>query len=70
MSSRYNPAQRRYNMRVIWLSLAYAGLLMGAIYGFNHHMFAGALAYGAAILWFGGLGLGALANKLTIGRSA
>jgi hypothetical protein len=136
MSSRFNPAQRRYNIRVIWLSLAYAGLLMGAVYGFNHHMFAGALAYGAAImpalaiigmfvaigaylveerdeylrvltirqtlwasgfalsiatvwgflesfdlvdhidsyyvaiLWFGGLGLGALANKLTVGRSA
>ncbi|HEV2651327.1 MAG TPA: hypothetical protein VGU69_08715 [Rhizomicrobium sp.] len=27
-------------------------------------------AYNVAILWFGGLGLGALANRLTIGRGA
>jgi hypothetical protein len=27
-------------------------------------------AYYVAILWFGGLGLGALANRLTMGRGA
>lgn len=129
-----SPAIRRYNVRVIWLSLAYAVALMGAVYAFKHHLVAGPVAWIAAVLpalaivgifiaigryfveegdeylrvlmvrqtlwasgfalsiatiwgflesfelvghvesfyvavlWFGGLGLGACANKFTIGR--
>ena len=129
-----SPANRRYNRRVILLSLAYAIFLLGAVYSFKHHLLSGLPAYVAAILpaipiigifaaigvyfieeqdeylrmlmvrqtlwasgfalsiatvwgflesfemvshvevywvsvlWFGGLGLGACANKLTIGR--
>ena len=131
-----SPANRRYNRRVIVLSLAYAALLMGVVYLFNHHRPDGPLAamlavlpalpivgifvaigrylveeddeylrmlmvrqtlwasgfalgaatiwgflesfdqvphvaaYAVAVLWFGGLGLGACANKLTLGRAA
>jgi hypothetical protein len=127
---------RRYNRRIIWLSLAYAAALLGATYAFKHHLLTGVLSYVAAILpalaiigifvvigrylieeqdeylrmlmvrqtlwasgfslsiatiwgflesfdliahvpsyavsvlWFGGLGLGALVNRLTIGRGA
>jgi hypothetical protein len=129
-------AQRRYNKRVIALSLAYAVALLGAVYAFKHHLLGGPVAYAAAILpalpiigifaaiglylleeqdeyvrmlmvrqtlwasgfalsiatiwgflesfelvahvesyyvavlWFGGLGLGSCANKLTLGRGA
>ena len=131
-----NPAIRRYNRRVIMLSLVYAITLLGAGYLFNHHLIGGPIAYGVAmlpalpiigifaaiglylveetdeyvrmkmvrqtlwasgfalsiatiwgflesfdlvahvesyyvaVLWFGGLGLGACANKLTLGRGA
>lgn len=131
-----SPANRRYNRRVILLSLAYAIFLLGAVYSFKHHLLSGLPAYAAAILpaipiigifaaigvyfieeqdeylrmlmvrqtlwasgfalsiatiwgflegfqlvhhvesycvavlWFGGLGLGRLANRLTIGRGA
>lgn len=131
-----SPALRRYNHRIIWLSLAYAALLIAAEYGFEHQLVRGPVAYiiamlpalaiigmfiaigrylvdeqdeyvrmltvrqtlwasgfalslatlwgflesfelvthvdsyAVAILWFGGLGFGALVNKLTIGRSA
>lgn len=131
-----NPAIRRYNLRVIVFSLAYAAFLMGASYCFKHHLLNGVLAYLAAslpafaligifasigrylideqdeylrmlmirqtlwasgfalslatlwgflesfdlvqhvasyyvaVLWFGGLGLGAFANRLTMGRGA
>jgi hypothetical protein len=131
-----SPALRRYNKRVIWLSLVYAVTLTASIYAFNHQLISGAPAYLAAImpalaiigifvaigyylveeqdeylqmlmvrqslwasgfalsiatiwgflesfelvghvesfyvavLWFGGLGLGSCANKLTIGRGA
>jgi hypothetical protein len=44
------PAMRRYNHRVIWLSLAYAIFLIGAIYGFKHHMLGRPAAYVVAIL--------------------
>ncbi len=129
-------AQRRYNKRVIALSLAYAVALLGAVYAFKHHLLGGPVAYAAAILpalpiigifaaiglylleeqdeyvrmlmvrqtlwasgfalsiatiwgflesfelvahvesyyvavlWFGGLGLGSCANRLTLGRDA
>ena len=45
-----NPAIRRYNRRVIGFSLLYAGALIGAVYAFKHHLVAGPLAYGVAIL--------------------
>src|SRR3954470_15015009 len=44
------PAWRRYNWRTIWLSLAYAILLIGAVYGFKHRLIPQALAYPVAIL--------------------
>jgi hypothetical protein len=132
----WSPANRRYNFRVVILSLFYAAFLLGAVYGFKHHLVTGPLAWVAAILpalpiigifaaiglylveeqdeylrmlmvrqtlwasgfalsiatiwgflesfelvghvesyyvavlWFGGLGLGACANKLTIGRGS
>ncbi|MDB5678455.1 hypothetical protein [Sphingomonas bacterium] len=45
-----NRAIRRYNMRVIILSLAYAAFLLGAVYGFKHHLVAGPVAWVVAIL--------------------
>jgi hypothetical protein len=135
-SSMPSIAQRRYNKRVIILSVAYAVALLGATYAFKHQLLSGPVAYVAAILpalpivgvfatiglylveeqdeylrmlmvrqtlwasgfalslatiwgflesyelvehvqsyyvavlWFGGLGLGACANKLTLGRGA
>jgi hypothetical protein len=45
-----NPAMKRYNWRVIWLSLLYAGFLLVAIYGFKHQLFHGPVAYLTAIL--------------------
>ena len=41
---------RAYNIRVIWLSLLYALFLIGAVYGFKHHLLSGIAAYVAAIL--------------------
>ena len=41
---------RTYNWRVIWLSLLYAIFLIGAVYGFKHHLLNGVVAYVAAIL--------------------
>ena len=46
----HSSAWSRYNWRVIWLSLLYAVLLMGAIYAFKHGLIGGPLAYVAAIL--------------------
>ena len=47
---RPSSAIKRYNVRVIWLSLLYAAFLLGAILAFNHRLVAGPLAYLAAIL--------------------
>ena len=44
------PAWKRYNWRVIWLSLAYAILLIAAVYGFKHKLIPHALTYPVAIL--------------------
>ena len=41
---------RRYNWRVVWLSLLYAVFLIGAVYAFKHHLLSGVAAYVAAIL--------------------
>ena len=43
-------AIKRYNIRVLWLSLLYVAFLFAAIYGFNHKLLDGAIAYVAAIL--------------------
>jgi hypothetical protein len=45
-----NPAMRRYNRRVLWLSLLYGLFLLGAVYAFKHHLLGGVPAYGVAIL--------------------
>ncbi|MBA2934109.1 hypothetical protein HZF05_08345 [Sphingomonas sp. CGMCC 1.13654] len=45
-----SPAQKRYNKRVIGLSLIYAGLLIGAVWLFKHHAVSGPLAWIVAIL--------------------
>ena len=44
------PAWKRYNWRVVWLSLAYAIFLIGAVLGFKYHFVTGVMAYVAAIL--------------------
>jgi hypothetical protein len=43
-------AGKRYNSRVIWLSLAYAAFLLFAVYGFKHHLLHGVVAYICAVL--------------------
>lgn len=44
------PAWKRYNWRVVWLSLLYAIALIAAVYGFKHHLLSGGLAYVVAVL--------------------
>ena len=44
------PAWKRYNWRVVWLSLAYAAFLLPAVYGFKHALIPGGWKYVAAIL--------------------
>ncbi|QDZ06601.1 hypothetical protein FPZ24_03205 [Sphingomonas panacisoli] len=43
-------ATRRYNVRVIVLSLLYSAFLIGAVYGFKHHLVAGPIAWVVAVL--------------------
>jgi hypothetical protein len=43
-------ATRRYNVRVIILSLLYCVFLIGAVYGFKHHLVAGPIAWLVATL--------------------
>jgi xanthosine utilization system XapX-like protein len=45
-----NRAIQRYNKRVIVLSLIYAITLVGAVYGFKHHLVAGVFAWIVAVL--------------------
>ena len=45
-----SPALKSYNRRVIWLSLLYVIFLCVAVYGFNHKLLHGPVAYLAAIL--------------------
>jgi hypothetical protein len=40
----------RYNWRVVWLSLAYATLLIAAVYGFKHQLVPSLLKYPIAVL--------------------
>jgi hypothetical protein len=44
------PAWKRYNWRVIQLSLVYVVFLLGAVYGFKHQLIPGALRYFVAML--------------------
>jgi hypothetical protein len=44
------PAWKRYNWRVVWLSLLYAAALIAAVYGFKHHLLSGGIAYVVAVL--------------------
>jgi hypothetical protein len=44
------PPWKRYNHRVIWLSLLYAAFLLPAVYGFKHNLVPGQLKYMVAIL--------------------
>jgi hypothetical protein len=44
------PAMKRYNLRIIWLSLLYGAFLIPAVYGFKHHLIPHSLAYLVAIL--------------------
>lgn len=45
-----SSAWKRYNWRVVWLSLLYATFLIGAVYGFKHQLISGPMAYAAAVL--------------------
>jgi len=44
------PAWKRYNWRVVWLSLAYATLLIGAVLALKYHLVSGVLTYAVAVL--------------------
>ena len=44
------PAWKRYNWRVVWLSLLYAAFLLPAVYGFKHQLISGAVAWIVAVL--------------------
>ena len=50
-----NPAQGRYNRRVVVLSLIYAVLLLSAVYLFKHRLVEGAIAWIVAAVSFRGL---------------
>ena len=45
-----SPAWKRYNWRVIWLSLLYSMFLIGAVYGFKHKLVGSSLTYLVAVL--------------------
>ena len=44
------PAWKRYNWRVIWLSLLYGAFLLPAVYGFKHQLVPHSVAWLVAIL--------------------
>jgi hypothetical protein len=46
---KHSPAWKRYNIRVVWLSLFYAAFLLAAVYSFKHHLLGGPLAYVLAV---------------------
>jgi len=45
-----SPAWKRYNWRVIWLSLLYGAFLLPAVYGFKHRLVPHSVAWLVAIL--------------------
>ena len=107
------PAWKRYNWRVVWLSLLYCAFLLPAVYGFKHQLVPHSVAYlveeqdeyvrilmvrqtlwasgltlslatawgfldnfklvghidgyWIVVVWFFGLGVGGIVNKLTLG---
>src|SRR6476646_5746603 len=44
------PAWKRYNWRVVWLSLVYVFFLILAVYGFKHQLVPNGLKYFVAML--------------------
>ena len=48
--AKFNAAQRRYNKRVLALSVLYAVLLLAAVWVFRHQAPGGVLAYALAVL--------------------
>ena len=46
---KHSPAWKRYNIRVVWLSMLYAIFLLAAVYAFKHQLLGGPIAYIAAI---------------------
>jgi hypothetical protein len=46
----WTKAKRRYDLRIILLSLAYGVSLIGAVWLFKHHLVAGPLAWIVAVL--------------------
>ena len=47
---RFNEAQRRYNKRVLGLSVVYAAALLGAVWVFKHQAPQGIVAFALALL--------------------
>jgi hypothetical protein len=47
---RFSPAQRRYNRRILMLSVVYAAFLFLAVYLLSRHLVAGPLAYLVGVL--------------------
>ncbi len=45
-----SSAWKRYNVRVIWLTLLYGAFLLPAVYGFKHQLVPHSIAYLVAIL--------------------
>ena len=45
-----SPATRRYNWRVLIMSLIYGVTMLGSVYGFKHHLLTGPVAWIAALL--------------------
>jgi hypothetical protein len=48
--SNWTKAKRRYDIRIVLLSLVYAAALLSAVWLFKHHMVSGLLAWIVAIL--------------------
>jgi hypothetical protein len=46
----WTPAAKRYNFRLILLSLLYGAFLIPAVYGFKHHLVTGPAAWIVAVL--------------------
>jgi hypothetical protein len=46
----FTRAEKRYNVRVIWLSLAYGALLLGSIYYLKHYAAHGGIDWLVAVL--------------------
>ncbi len=63
-SNSSSRALKRYNRRVIILSLIYAAFLLAAVYGFKHHLLSGPIAWVAAVL----PALPIIAILFTVGR--